>query len=125
MMKITVNSEIELMLVECYFCGTVFGMSSILHRRFKDTGETMYCPNGHGQVFGTTRQQQIDALKRQLTYTENDRDWYKKQLSSTKGQLTKTKNRIANGVCPCCHRQFVQLGRHMKTKHPDYIQDES
>lgn len=42
--------------------------------------------------------------------------------AATKGQLTKTKKRIANGVCPCCNRSFANLERHMAGQHPDYPQ---
>lgn len=37
-----------------------------------------------------------------------------------RGVVTKTKNRIGKGVCPCCNRTFVELARHIATKHPDY-----
>lgn len=47
--------------------------------------------------------------------------------STTRGHLTRERKkkeqletRAANGVCPCCHRTFKQLARHMKTKHPDF-----
>lgn len=30
------------------------------------------------------------------------------------------KNRVANGVCPCCNRHFENLERHMKGQHPDF-----
>lgn len=39
---------------------------------------------------------------------------------NTKGVVTRTRNRIANGVCPCCDRSFTNLQRHMASKHPDY-----
>lgn len=26
--------------------------------------------------------------------------------------------RVEKGVCPCCNRTFINLQRHMKTKHP-------
>lgn len=44
----------------------------------------------------------------------------KRQLGTTKAQLTKTKKRVSNGVCPCCNRTFKQLARHMENKHPEY-----
>lgn len=44
----------------------------------------------------------------------------KQELTTTKGQLTKTKKRLAGGVCPCCNRSFVSLAKHMASQHPDY-----
>lgn len=41
-----------------------------------------------------------------------------------KGEVTKLKKRIANGVCPCCKRSFCNLAAHMKTQHPEYTKEE-
>ncbi len=41
-----------------------------------------------------------------------------KRTSAIKGQMTKLKNRIENGVCIHCNRTFQNLARHMKCKHP-------
>lgn len=47
------------------------------------------------------------------------------QLASyARGQLTKLKRRVSNGVCPCCNRSFADLHRHMTEKHPDYLTSE-
>ena len=37
-----------------------------------------------------------------------------------KGHLTRVKNRVSKGVCPCCKRTFENLARHIANKHPDY-----
>lgn len=34
---------------------------------------------------------------------------------------TRTRNRIAAGVCPCCNRTFQNLADHMRTLHADYV----
>lgn len=31
------------------------------------------------------------------------------------------KKRVQGGACPCCNRHFVQLERHMATKHPEIV----
>lgn len=46
-----------------------------------------------------------------------------RERESVKAQSTrlrKVKDRVKNGVCPCCNRTFVNLQRHMHTKHPSY-----
>jgi len=40
-----------------------------------------------------------------------------------KAALTRMTNRIAFGVCPCCHRHFDNLQRHIATKHPEFLKD--
>lgn len=42
------------------------------------------------------------------------------QRLAAERELKKIQTRVKGGVCPCCNRSFVQLTRHMKTKHPDY-----
>ena len=42
------------------------------------------------------------------------------ELRATKGVVTKIRRRVANGVCPCCKRHFVNLKRHMSGQHPEF-----
>lgn len=106
---------------ECYKCGVVFWVSAVMCRRWRNTGETFYCPNGHGQVY------EEGTLQKQLAAMESDRDWWKgatraeeKRHIATRGQIAKLKNRIGAGVCPCCRRTFKQLAAHMTRQHPKY-----
>ena len=46
----------------------------------------------------------------------------KANAARTRKELHSVKARVAHGVCPCCNRTFKQLARHMKTKHPDYVE---
>jgi hypothetical protein len=34
--------------------------------------------------------------------------------------VTKIKNRVGHGVCPCCTRSFQNLARHMASEHPTF-----
>jgi ssDNA-binding Zn-finger/Zn-ribbon topoisomerase 1 len=43
------------------------------------------------------------------------------ELAATRAKLKRTERRVANGVCPHCHRSFVQLERHMRTKHSEEV----
>lgn len=117
--------------MECANCIMHFGIDSELAKRCQETGRTFYCPNGHANVYKET---EIDRLKKENKRLKDDVHWTGKILRDTqedlqitkrekatiKGQLTKTRKRIANGVCPCCHRTFVNVQRHMTTKHPDF-----
>ncbi|WP_165394478.1 helix-turn-helix domain-containing protein [Pseudoxanthomonas winnipegensis] len=35
------------------------------------------------------------------------------------------RQRVMNGVCPCCNRTFENLRRHMHDKHPEFGQPET
>lgn len=100
--------------------------------RKRDDGQSyaIFCPLGHEHVpAATTRIQQLEqALAVEQTrhaQTRARRDEIERQLTATKGVVTRTKNRISKGVCPCCKRHFGNLHRHMTTQHPDYAKIES
>jgi hypothetical protein len=126
--------EVKLEAVTCCVCGVVFGLPSYLKKSLKSEGGDFWCPNGHRQYY---TEPEIEKLKKQLAQAkrlaELRQQWYdaeredhaatKRSLSATKGALTRTKKRVAAGVCPCCKRHFENLERHMHTKHPDYAVD--
>jgi hypothetical protein len=96
------------------------------NKRLHD-GETFYCPNGHPQIYTNNDAKRTKNLEAALkTETENSKWWREhaqstaRSLSATRGQITKIKNRISKGVCPCCNRQFEDLHSHMQEKHPNY-----
>ena len=121
-----------LVVVTCIDCGAPFGISDALHRHFRKTGETFYCPSGHSQCYRETDEarynKQLDQLNAQIIrakeealYQRNLRLHTEHSLAATKGVLTKVKRRVAAGICPCCHRQFEDLRRHMGGQHPDFV----
>jgi uncharacterized Zn finger protein (UPF0148 family) len=133
----TITLETTLELHNCPVCGVAYaGPAQLFESRRADHG-SFYCPNGHSLSYP----QQSDAEKAQAEAEKykklwkqeqkyaadvlNERNAAQRSLRATKGVLTRTKNRIANGVCPCCNRSFAQLERHMQTKHPEYTKEET
>lgn len=116
----------------CPTCGVVYGIPVEFAEDKKKNGEWYYCPNGHSLSW---RESEADKQRKRAVRAEADRDYWqreekrereraeriKREKAAVKGQLTKTKKRVANGVCPCCNRQFVNLHRHMSTQHPDFV----
>lgn len=122
----TVTFTSRLVVEECCSCGVIFGLpddlrDQLLARR----GTPFYCPNGHKQWY--TGKSEAEKLRAQLA-NEKDRTEYwreehgreRRSHSATKGQLTKARNRIGKGVCPCCNRSFPALAEHMRTEHPEF-----
>jgi DNA-binding XRE family transcriptional regulator len=111
--------------VHCYKCNTPFGMTSELQQRRVDDHKGFFCPNGHEQFYqGKTeaqklkieleRQRQItEAAQARASKAENEREQVAKAHK-------KMRNRIMNGVCPCCNRTFQNLLSHMKAEHPEF-----
>jgi len=109
---------------ECYKCHIPFGITRNFRQARLDNGGEFFCPNGHGQIFLKTNVAKLEErLKRQKIELdlaqrafENERKRRKDEQNShrtTRGHVTRIKNRVAAGVCPCCNRQFQNLKRHM------------
>lgn len=120
----------------CYKCGIVFAVPNYFRQKRSEDKETFWCPNGHPQGFVDS---EVDKLKRQLEQQKQSTEWWKNtaaskdktikgqniQIGKVKAKLRRTEVRVSHGVCPCCNRSFVNMQRHMKTKHPDYVEGKS
>jgi hypothetical protein len=94
----------------------------------KRDGATFYCPVGHKMSYG---EGETERLKRRLEsanaraiHAEDQRRAAERRTAAYKGQVTKIKKRVGNGVCPCCNRHFANVERHMENKHPGYSDEE-
>lgn len=124
MPEITLTETLQ---VTSCWCGVNLAIPDSLYREAHDSGHAVYCPLGHTFVYGNTwkkraeeeeekrrRAEQRARASRELLEAEE------RSHAATRGHLTRTKKRVANGVCPCCNRSFVNLRRHMDCKHPEY-----
>lgn len=110
-------------------CATPIVMPAPVYKRFReDPKQYFHCVFGHGQHF--TGPTEAEKLTQQLESERQSKEWWQKKcdqqsrsVSAYKGQITNLKNRVKNGVCPCCHRTFQNLQRHMHTKHPAYASE--
>jgi hypothetical protein len=120
----------ELTVVICW-CGMTHAVPTELRdyqlRCFQDgrTVPSIFCPVGHGHAPAGTPE--VEKVRQELQRAQSRTaslvarlDQEKASHAATKGQLTKTRNRAAKGVCPCCNRSFVNVARHVATKHPDF-----
>ena len=125
----------QLVTTNCW-CGIHYAVPSefynMIERQHRDgkTQTKIYCPLGHTWEFsGKGEAEKLrEQLERERSRTQATRDLLKHEERShaaTRGHLTRTKKRVAAGVCPCCNRTFQQLSRHMKNKHPEYAEESS
>ena len=124
-MDTTININIKLHHVSCCVCGCVFGMEHDTYKMHVREHTDWFCPNGHQQHFITESREA--QLKRQLSHARdmllterNSKNYYKNSARAQKAAKTRLKNRVKNGVCPCCNRTFQNLARHIETKHPEF-----
>jgi phosphoglycerate-specific signal transduction histidine kinase len=121
-----------LIVEECCNCHVRFAMPEGLSDRAQgDSQIWFWCPNGHKQHYteGELQRAQRDLREAQQRATRN-REWaqsereranrVERSRTALRGALTRVRNRIATGVCPCCRRSFGNLARHMATQHPGY-----
>lgn len=122
---------IELVQMYCGNCGTYFGLERYHYNTLVREGGGFTCPNGCRRTF---RESDADRLRKKLQQAEDrntrllakndqlraERDAQERKTRAEKAAKTRIKNRVGNGVCPCCKRQFQNLKRHMQCKHPDY-----
>ena len=132
----------KLVVEECCACFIKFAMPADLMAQLRNnTRAYFHCPLGHSQHYTMNEtaelrrklkdaQRRADQAERQARDAETSRKAAVDQAQAAeyrrraaKGQLTRTRNRIAAGVCPCCRRSFRNLADHMTTKHPDYPAD--
>lgn len=120
----------ELTVVTCW-CGMVHAVPTDLRdyqMRCHRDGVKMpdiYCPLGHthapaGEGEAAKLQRRLQAEREAAARARAQRDQVEASLRAQKAATTRAKKRHAAAVCPCCQRSFVQLRRHMATKHPDY-----
>lgn len=134
-MSETKNHLSTVEIIHCARCGSPFGVQKHQLDSLRETGKTFYCPSGHSNVYTKTK---ADLLSTELAKVKRDLEWeaeqnrrnrqdaahYKKSRDAYKGQVTKIRKRVANGVCPCCNRTFQNLREHMLTQHPDFQTEE-
>jgi phosphoglycerate-specific signal transduction histidine kinase len=113
--SITTKTQTTFVTEECCNCGVLFALTNSLRQGLLETHRTFYCPNGHPQSY--ISKTEAEKLREQLIETQNKLTQTETQLNGALSQISKTKKRIMNGVCPECHRHFVNVERHMHTKH--------
>ena len=114
--------------IVCVECGIHFWVEAAWVDERRADAKTFHCPNGHSLSW---KEKEIDQLKKRLEAKEAElarertRSEQKDRANAAlRGQVTKIKNRVQHGVCPCCNRTFQNVARHMATKHPDWKEQE-
>lgn len=121
----------------CYICKCEVWIPDALyeaaHASRGPSGIHFYCGYGHSQhyVIGenekTKLRRERDRLAQRVAERDDEikrqrelREEAERRVSAARGQVTKIRNRVKNGVCLCCNRSFSDLHRHMASKHPDF-----
>lgn len=109
----------------CPKCGVEYAAPKIFMDECReDPTIYFYCPNGHGRHFSESEADKLrkerDRLAQRIAQKDDEIKDLENRRRAAVGQVTKLKNRVGHGVCPCCNRTFENLARHMTTKHPTF-----
>jgi hypothetical protein len=116
----TMNYTETLVVCHCW-CGIALAIPENLHRIAHESPHDVYCPLGHVFTWGDTYRDKLDRERQRHQATRDLLHAEERSHTATRGHLTRAKRRSAAGVCPCCHRTFKQLRKHMNVKHPEYV----
>lgn len=135
--KHTYDVAVTLVVWECPSCGIVYGVPKSFVDDCRSSGSRYYCPNGHSLGWDETdadRERkraeraerdlsaQRDTARRLSENVERER----RSAAAYKGHLTRTRNRIANGVCPvpgCKRSGFERVADHIHGVHPEWAEE--
>ncbi len=124
--------------INCWRCKVEFFLPSALYTAAKASEDiSFWCPYGHsahfpaGQTDEAKLRQERDRLRQRIAQRDDEirleretRRTVERRLSAQRGVVTRIKNRVGHGVCPCCSRSFNNLHRHMASKHPGYAKSD-
>lgn len=128
---------VEFKTITCGSCAMVFAVPTSFHTQCLDDGRSFRCPNvscqwdsqSYTETATGNLKKELAKQKRRTEWAEKSRDraqeraeHHQHRANGYKGQMVKQKKRAAKGVCPCCNRSFVNVARHMASKHPEYGQ---
>lgn len=109
----------------CPRCGIEYAAPmTFMEECRKDPAIFFYCPNGHSRHFSESEADKLRKERDRLTQRLAQKDDEIRDLENRRraaiSQVTKLKNRVGHGICPCCNRTFENLQRHMTSKHPTF-----
>ena len=119
----TLNYTETLTVVYCT-CGIAYAIPRALHDQAHDRGKSLYCPLGHAWHYTESVEQKLKREREKSARLRAEADQLQASLVAQKGVATKLRKKVEraeHGVCPHCNRSFVNLQRHVKTKHPECL----
>jgi len=132
-MSVVAELQVALEDINCCNCGFVFWVPVTMYNQWRRKHNSFFCPSCDcsqsysGKSDIEKEREKVkkaeERTQRALADANEQRLLLEKQKNKTRAEKaakTRLKNRIAAGVCPCCHRTFKQLVAHMKNKHPDF-----
>jgi len=114
---------------QCGTCAVWHTIPEVMYNTFRAEGGFWSCPNGHqrGWSKGTDEiereniRNERDRLKQDAARMADEIAAQQRRAEEAERKVLQIKRRAAAGVCPCCNRTFLNIQRHMKSKHANVI----
>jgi hypothetical protein len=117
----TIDRTTTFVVEDCCNCFIPFAMTQAFQERRRKDKAWFYCPNGHAQQYtGKSDDQLLRDQKQQTASALEEARIQAAKVKQLEQEAARLRKRTQGGTCPCCNRSFVQLARHMKTKHPEH-----
>lgn len=124
------TEKVAMETLECCNCGVLFAITQEYQIARRKDHRWFHCPNGHPQNYrgksDADRVKELEQEKRTLAqrveYWQAEEAKERARAEKAEKRERSLKKRVANGVCPCCHRTFQHLARHMANRHPEYVE---
>ena len=124
----------ETLVVRTCWCGMAHAiprsLSEFVDRKHRDGKEHfVYCPLGHqwtpagkGEYF--QERERREAAEVRASQIADQLAAEKRAHNRTKAKAKTANTRARNGVCPHpdCKRSFVDVARHVRSKHPELVE---
>lgn len=125
-----VYTEVKIVIIECSSCSIDFGIGAQFMKNRRQDHGTFYCPNGHSQWYPqdneeTKQRKRAEQAEARARSWQDQAEAAERSRIAQKAATTRLQKRVAAGVCPCCHRSFQNLRRHITGQHPDFTEGDS
>lgn len=132
----TYSTSINLTTFSCGTCGGVYAINELVRSQHKREGTGWHCPYCR-EGWGYFGDGEIDKLKESLRLSNKRADFQSRRADrqsqaartaeyrrrAAVGRLTKIRNKIARGECPCCGKRFQNLLEHLQKRHADWVEE--
>lgn len=116
----TTSVYTELDSTSCVNCGVTFAIPKSMLADKRAVGGDFYCPNGHSLTFGQT---ELKRLRKSVEEAQLAAIQARTERDEAQRRAERVEKRARAGVCPFgCKRPFVNLGRHINSKHKEVKQ---
>lgn len=124
-MNVEMTMSVSYTRMQCSECGIIYFFPDKWCATALEKGIDWRCPNGHRQWYGESEFEKVTrqrdrAVQEQARLAEEARLADARAIAA-KRKLKRMETRISAGTCPCCNRNFANVARHMRTKHPDIV----